>query len=284
MPASDAALSACAALVRRHDPDRFLATLFAPADRREDLFALYAFNHELAKTREVVSEPTLGLIRLQWWRDSLDGIYAGDARRHEVIQPLAAAIERHGLDRGLLERLIDAREADMEDEAPADLHCLQNYAEVTAAPLVALALGVLGQGRHEHAQALACHVGRAWALTGTLRALPFLARARRSRLPADLMARHGASEAALFDLTPEPALTRVVAEIAAVARQDLAVARALHPRPPRAALAALLPARLASRALDRLAACGHNPFDRRALMPDGGRALAVAWAALSGRW
>ena len=65
-------LSPLARLVRRHDRDRFLTALFAPAERREDLLALYAFNYEIAKTREVVSEPVLGQIRLQWWRETID--------------------------------------------------------------------------------------------------------------------------------------------------------------------------------------------------------------------
>lgn len=285
-----AALSYCGDLVRRHDPDRFLTALFAPADRREDLFALYAFNHEVAKTREVVSEPTLGLIRLQWWREGIEGIYDGEVRRHEVMQPLAAAVRRHGLDRALLDRLIDAREADMEDEAPADLACLVNYAEVTAAPLVALALAVLGVPAADRAAdtpaatAVAGHVGRAWALTGVARAVPFLARGRRCRLPADLMARHGVSEAALFDLKPEPGLRAVVRAVAERAAAELAAARALRRDLPRRAIPALLPARLASRTLATLAAADHDPFDRAVLRPDAWRAARLGWAALSGRW
>ena len=64
---------AIAALVRRHDPDRFLTALFAPPDRRDALLTLYAFNHELARAREVASEPPLALIRLQWWREVVEG-------------------------------------------------------------------------------------------------------------------------------------------------------------------------------------------------------------------
>ena len=79
---------AIAALVRRHDPDRFLTALFAPAERRDALLALYAFNHELARAREVASEPPLALIRLQWWREVVEG----EAKRHEVATPLSAAI------------------------------------------------------------------------------------------------------------------------------------------------------------------------------------------------
>ncbi|MGD0108468.1 MAG: squalene/phytoene synthase family protein [Rhodopila sp.] len=64
---------AIAALVRRHDPDRFLTALFAPPERRHALLTLYAFNHELARAREVASEPALALIRLQWWREVVEG-------------------------------------------------------------------------------------------------------------------------------------------------------------------------------------------------------------------
>src|SRR5262249_59311777 len=88
----------CLDQVRRFDRDRYLTALFAAAPARADLMALYAFNLEVAKTREVVREPMMGLMRLQWWRDALAEIYAGTERRHQVVQPLAAAIRRHGLE------------------------------------------------------------------------------------------------------------------------------------------------------------------------------------------
>src|ERR1700731_1564648 len=68
-------LSPVAALVRRHDRDRFQTVLFAPAARREALFALYAFNYEIARVRERVSEPTLGRLRLEWWREIIAAAY-----------------------------------------------------------------------------------------------------------------------------------------------------------------------------------------------------------------
>jgi len=79
--------------LRRHDRDRYLSALFVPADRRGAAIALYVFNHEIAKTREVVTEPLLGQIRLQWWREAIGEAYAGGAiRPHEVMTPLAGAI------------------------------------------------------------------------------------------------------------------------------------------------------------------------------------------------
>jgi len=84
-----------AGLVRRVDPDRFLTALFAPAEKREALFLLYAFNHELARARESVSEPPLALIRLQWWREVVEGA----RRHHEIAEPLHAALDARELDR-----------------------------------------------------------------------------------------------------------------------------------------------------------------------------------------
>lgn len=276
-------LSACAEAVRKHDNDRFLTALFAPAAAREDLFALYAFNHEVAKTREVVTEPTLGQIRLQWWRESIDGAYAGAPRRHEVVEPLAASISRHGLDRAQFDLLIDGREADMDDEAPADMDCLVNYAQVTGAPLTRLACQALGV-RDAAAMEAARLVGTAWALTGILRATPFLARGHRSRLPMTLMREQGVTEPALFECKPEPGLPKVVEDVADAARTLLKQARSLRREVPKAALPALLPATLADHWLGRMERAGYDVMSPALLRPSVHRPLAVGWAATIGRW
>ena len=97
-----AALSPVGALARAADYDRYLSALFAPVGSREALFALIAFNHEIARIPEAVSEPMLGRIRLQWWREVVEAVYAGaPARRHEVAVPLADAIRACSLDRAV---------------------------------------------------------------------------------------------------------------------------------------------------------------------------------------
>src|SRR5437588_12404304 len=115
-------LSPVAALVRRHDRDRFQTVLFAPAARREALFALYAFNYEIARVRESVTHPTLGQIRLQWWRENIAAAFEGGAiRHHPVAEELAAAIRGLRLSRVHFERMIDAREEALTDEPLANL-------------------------------------------------------------------------------------------------------------------------------------------------------------------
>src|SRR5271168_2913521 len=118
-------LSPVAALVRRHDRDRYQTVLFAPAARREALFALYAFNYEIARVRESVREPMLGQIRLQWWREAVDAAYDGSVpRHHEVAVAVTATIRSCSLSRAHFDRLIDTRERDLDDTPPATLAAL----------------------------------------------------------------------------------------------------------------------------------------------------------------
>ena len=125
------ARSYCAGEVRRYDPERFLTVLFAPDRCRAPLVALYAFNLEVAKIREVVSEPLLGEIRLQWWREAIEEIFEGTPRRHAVVEALADAVHGASLPREPFDRLIDARAMDLATEPPATLDVLERYAANT---------------------------------------------------------------------------------------------------------------------------------------------------------
>ena len=256
----DSAPETLAQSLRQHDRDRYLTTLFAPADRRGALIALYAFNFEVAKTREVVREPLLGRIRLQWWREAIDEIYRGAApRRHDVVTPLAAAIRAHDLTRYHFDRLIDARESDLEDEPPASLAALEAYADDTASRLVRLVLEIL-DARDAAAETASRHLGIAWALIGTIRALPVQARLRRVSLPADLVAETGLDVARFLELKSSPALAQIVERLADRSREHLAAARAERGAIPAGARAALLPAVLGDWHLKRLVRVRYDPF------------------------
>ena len=274
--------SYCAAQVRRFDNDRYLASLFAPEDRRPGLLALYAFNIEIATTRESVSEPLLGEMRLQWWRETVEGIYGGSVRRHEVAAALTETIVCHGLPRHRFDGLIDARAFDLTDDAPADLAALESYAEATSASLVELALEVLGAG--DGAAEAARHAGIGWALTGLLRAVPFHARARRLYLPADLMEAEGVSADAVFRLESSPGLAAVIERVAGAASGHIARARSLRREVPGPGLPAFLPLALADGALSRLARAGFDPFSPRIVSSRPMRALRLAAAALCRRY
>ncbi|HKS64468.1 MAG TPA: squalene/phytoene synthase family protein, partial [Xanthobacteraceae bacterium] len=109
------AFAHCEALLRAADRDRFLATLFAPAEHRDALFALYAFNVEITRVREAAREPLAGEIRLQWWNDVLDGTGRGEVAAYPEAAALLASMARYHLPAGRFEALIAARRFDLYD-------------------------------------------------------------------------------------------------------------------------------------------------------------------------
>jgi len=282
--AAAAGLSPRAALVRRHDRDRYQTALFAPADRREALFALFAFNYEIARVREIVTQPMLGQIRLQWWREIVDAAYAGaPPRQHEIAEPLAAAIGDHRLTRAHFDRMIDTRERDLADEPPATLAALEDYAEGTAATLLYLVLEALGV-TEPAAHACAGEVGIGYALAGLLRAMPFHARSGRCYIPADIAARTGLDPQDYAGLRHTPALRAAIAEITEAAAGHLGAARRNRREVPRSARAAMLSAVVADRFLARARRTDYNPFAPGLTAPDPLQSWRLFAAALRGRF
>ncbi len=149
---SPTAIEQCRTTARRHDRPHYLAALFLPAPARDRAFASIAFNHELSRISHVVSEPLLGEMRLQWWRDAVTAPAAPD---HPVLQAIAAT----GADRTILGSMIDARAADMYPEPCADLTVLEAYAAATNGALLAL-----WQHDDGGAHAAARSLGTAWGL------------------------------------------------------------------------------------------------------------------------
>ena len=119
----------CAALVREADRDRYLATLFAPAEHRAALFALYAFNVEIARVRDLAREPLPGEIRLQWWREALAGEREGEAAANPVAAALRETLVRYGFVAAPLLELIDERAFDLYDEPMLTAGALELYAD-----------------------------------------------------------------------------------------------------------------------------------------------------------
>ncbi len=263
-------LSPLGEFVRQHDPDRFLCALFAPAEQREALFALLAYNHELARAREAASQPMLALIRLQWWREVVENAAAGrPARQHEVAAPLAGMVASGQLAPADLLAMADAREAETEEAIPST-GAFQAYLRGSAGG-VALAAGRL-LGAAGPALAGLQQAGALYGLAGVLRSTAALARQGRCLLPEDALAAAGLTPHAVM---ADPALAApVLANLAAEGlRQHPGLAGL-----PAAARAAGLPLVLARRDLRRLAAGRPVPAARGL-----GDRLAVTWAGLLGR-
>lgn len=211
-PAIRPSLPHCGVLVRAHDLDRFMISMFLPQDMREDVWALLAFNFEISRIREVVSERTLGLMRLRWWRDEINRIYDGKkVDGHEVLTSLAEIIRKHGLKRNGFDALLDARALDLDDDVqPKNLEGLMNYAEFTTRPLYELILSVCGvDPEFEVLQPVAIN----YALVGIVRASTLWASQGRCLFPEDLMNKHGLSQNNMMSPNRRESLRAVVHDI-----------------------------------------------------------------------
>jgi 15-cis-phytoene synthase len=210
-------------IARAADPDRTLAALFAPRTARDDLFALFAFNAELARIADQVTEPGLGAIRLQWWRDAIDTAARGQATGQPVADAFGQALARRGLSRERIGALIDARSFDIGETVMPDTRTLDAYLFDTTGGLFALAAEIVG-AEGENRDLVAEAAGRAYGLIRVMRGLPVLAAKGRTYLAEDALLRHGTSPQAIFAGEASPGLAALLAEMRERARESLRVA------------------------------------------------------------
>jgi phytoene synthase len=273
----------CDAAVREGDKDRWLAALFAPAERRPDLMALHAFNLEIASVRERVSEPLPGEVRLQWWRDVLTGEGRGDILAHPVAAAVTDTISRHRLPTQPLLALIDARVFDLYDDPMPSLLDLEGYCGETSSALMQIAALILAEGRDPGTADLAGHAGIAYALTGLLRVFPLHARRGQVFVPLDMLAAHGASRDDVVAGRGGPAVREALSELRGIARRHLQTADRLASSSDPATVAAFVPLATVATRLRRLDAMP-DPFEPPRDVPQWRLQWAMwRWARRFGR-
>jgi phytoene synthase len=250
----------CEGLVRVADKDRFLAALFAPADHRGALYALYAFNIEIARVREIIREPLAGEIRLQWWNDAIAGNAAGDVQANPVAAALLAAMARFRLPSELLTGLIAARRFDLYNDPMRLLADFNNYARATSSAVIELSARILHRDDIPGLDQLALHAGLGYAITGLLQAFPVHAARGQLLLPVEVLERHDVQQRDFAARQATPQMRAAFAEMRLQARQHLAQAARLADDIPDAALPALLPVALTRSVLDRMDRKDYDPF------------------------
>ncbi|UES57750.1 phytoene/squalene synthase family protein [Roseibium aggregatum] len=200
-------------VVRQFDKDRYLSALLAPETHRNGLMALYAYSAEISRIRELVSEPLPGEVRLQWWRDLLEGTEHGAVASNPVANALLQTIDRYELPKESLVAMAEARVFDLYNDQMPSLNDLEGYAGETVSGVIQLACLVLNDGKEAGTATAAGHAGVAYALTGLMRALPWHASRQQMYLPKDVCDRHNLDVQSVFrgDTTAE--LRAVLAEM-----------------------------------------------------------------------
>lgn len=250
----------CIRLVEAEDRDRAISLAFAPAEKRPDLAALYAFDVETTRIRDKVSQPMPGEIRLQWWRDVLSGEGEG-AAAHPVAAAVSETIERHQLPRSAFDRLLEARIFDLYDDPMPSRDAFEAYAGETASTLIMLAAMILSRGEVDRFSDAAGHAGVATMVAGVLRSLPVHRARGQVYLPADLLAAAGCTAGDLVKGEDEPS-SRVLAAMVAFGRDHDRAWRQDLADMPRAVRPAFLPAALAASYLDRIEQAGLATLDK----------------------
>lgn len=183
--------NSCLAQLRNLDRDRYIAALLSPADKREALAALYCFNAEIARIRDVTREVLPGEIRLQWWRDVLEGRAEGDANAHPVAGPLLGVIAEHALPVQVLLDLIEARTFDLYDDSFDTMHSLEGYAGESASAIIQLASLILAPEKIKANAQAAGHAGVAQAMAGILLLAPIHRSRGQLYLPLEVLSAVG---------------------------------------------------------------------------------------------
>jgi 15-cis-phytoene synthase len=261
----------CAALVRSHDFVRYASTLFVPSDQRRALLAIYAFNVEILRVREQVSQPLPGEMRLQWWTDMLAGTGHGGVEGNPVAAELKLAIHSFRLPVQRLSRLIDEHQFDLYNDPMPTMAALEGYINDTSTALFSLAAGIAGR-QSEQIEHLARHAGLAQGIAQVIAALPLDAARRQLFVPLQLLQQHGGGIEEIFAGNETPKLRAVLDQLIVEAQGHLKTAFALLADVPPEVRRVFLPLALVRRDLQRMSRADSDPF-----MPHVTSRLRTLW-------
>lgn len=279
MSAADATKTSaglCADLVRSHDFVRYASTLFMPATQRRALLALYAFNVEISRVRDHISQPLPGEMRLQWWTDMLAGTGHGGIEGNPVAAELLRVIRDYRLPVEPLSRLIDEHQFDLYNDPMPSMAALESYISDTSSALFLLGARVVSKPS-ETIDHLARHAGLAYGLMQVIATLPWDAARRQLFVPLQLLEQHGSSMEDVFSGKQTPKARAAIDQLIGEARGHLETAFELLASVPPEVRPVFLPLALVRRDLKRMSRADSDPFAPR--IPSRFRTLWTLWRA-----
>lgn len=268
--------------LRDTDRDRYLACLLTPTEKRGAVAALYAFNAELARVRDVVREPLPGEVRLQYWRDLIAGAAHGSTEANPIAAALLETIRAHRLPTAPLVSMIDARVFDLYDDPIETTAMFEGYAGETAAALIQLVSLVLDPGAAARSATIAGHAGVAQAIAGAILLMPVHRARGQVYLPFEILSATGLDRASFLAGEDRNRISAAVEAFAGLGRDHLAKARAAGPIP-KILVPAFLPVVLSEAVLVAAGKQGSAVFDSSPRPAQWRRQLKLLGAAIAGR-
>ncbi|MEB2843751.1 phytoene/squalene synthase family protein [Rhizobiales bacterium RZME27] len=276
---ADANSDICLSTLRETDRDRYLACLLSPEDKRGALAALYAFNAEIAKIRDVIRQPLAGEIRLQWWRGQFEEGPNEEADANPVAAALFAAVETYRLPRQTFVDMLDARIFDLYDDAFPDRNALEGYAGETASALIQLAGLILSPADAARSATAAGHAGVAHAISGALLLMPIHSTRGQLYIPLDLLSAVGLDRETFLAGDDKVRISAAIEAFAGLGLDHLGKARAAG-KIPASLMPAFLPATAADAILKKARKLGASVLEQSLLPLQWRRQLRMVSALL----
>jgi phytoene synthase len=252
----------CADLVRTHDFARYASTLFVGPEERRALLALYAFNVEITRVRDSVSQPLAGEVRMQWWTDMLVGQGRGGVEGNPVAAELLLVVRSYGLPVELLSRLVEEHQFDLYNDPMPTLAALEGYVAETSSAVFALAARIAMPPSAE-AEHLVRHAGLAQGFAQVIANLPRDASRRQLFVPLQLLQAHGSGMEEIFAGRETPKVRAALDQLIGEARKHLETAFSLLVDVPDKTRPIFLPLVLVRGDLERMARADADPFAPR---------------------
>jgi 15-cis-phytoene synthase len=249
----------CADLVRTHDFARYASTLFLPQAQRRALLSVYAFNVEISRVREQVSQPLPGEMRLQWWTDMLEGAGHGGIEGNPVAAELLQTIAEYRLPVEPLSRLIEEHQFDLYNDPMPSMAALEGYVTDTSSALFSLSARVVSRPS-EAIDHLARHAGLAQGMVQVIARLPWDAARRQLFVPLQLLESHGSGIEEVFSGKQTPKSRAAIDQLIGEARAHLKTAFELLADVPPEVRPIFLPLALVHRDLKRMSRADSDPF------------------------
>ena len=203
----------------------YLACLLVPEDRRGPLAALYAFSAELARVRDLIREPFPGEVRLQYWRDLVEGQPHGDVQANPLAQGILNAIAEYRLPRAALASMTEARIFDLYDDPMPDRATFEGYAGETSSALLQLGTLILDPANAATAAEAAGHAGIAQLVAGCLLLMPLHRSRHQSFVPGDILSAVGLDAGAFLAGQQKERVAAALSAFIGYGRDHLRVAR-----------------------------------------------------------
>lgn len=274
----------CLAALRETDRDRYLACLLLPEDKASFISPLYAFNAEIARIRDLVRDPLPGEIRMQWWRDILNGEKASEADAHPIAKALMKTITDYQLPVQIFQNLIDSRVFDLYDDPMADVTSLEGYAGETASALIQLSSLVLDPVAAAASASAAGHAGIAQAVAGLLLLMPLHRHRGQVYVPQTLLSATGLDRDSFLAGKDKLRIDAAIEAFAGLGRDHLLKARGMSSEISQSNKLAFLPVSLAEPVLNRAARLKSVLFDKPLALPQWRRQWILWSARKTGRF